>query len=76
MAELLFEEGRHDNFGTELSSFGLLDIRGSYQINNRLSVMASIDNVFDRDYTLNLIGTSERYNTQGRQSKISLRYDF
>ncbi|NND81905.1 MAG: TonB-dependent receptor [Gammaproteobacteria bacterium] len=74
--DLLIEDGRHDNFGTELSGYGLIDVRGSYVINDQLILSASIDNLTDKDYTVNLIGPSERYNTLGRQSKISLRYNF
>ena len=74
--DFLIEDGRHDNSGTELSGYGLLDLRGSYRISDKLRLSASIDNLFDRDYTLNLIGPNERYNTLGRQSKITLRYKF
>ncbi|MBT8116006.1 MAG: TonB-dependent receptor [Arenicella sp.] len=74
--DLMIEDGRHDNSGTELSGYGLVDIRGSYRINDRLNLSASIDNLFDKDYTLNLIGPNERYRTLGRQGKLTLRYKF
>jgi len=70
------ESDRFDLFGTELSSYALFDIRASYQINDSLKVYANVDNVFDKDYTLNLINATERFNTQGRQAKVTLRYNF
>ena len=70
------ESGRFDNRGTELPSYGLFDVSAKYQISDSLSVFANVDNVFDKDYTVNLIGPSERYNTEGRQAKISVRYRF
>jgi len=70
------ESERFDNRGTELPSYGLFDVSAKYQISDSLSVFANVDNVFDKDYTINLIGPSERYNTEGRQAKISVRYRF
>jgi vitamin B12 transporter len=70
------ENGRYDRSGTELASYTLFDINASYQINDSLSLFAKVDNLFDKDYTVNLISATERYNTQGRQAKISLRLNF
>lgn len=70
------ESGRFDNNGTELASYALIDLTGNYQFNDQFSIAANIDNVFDKDYTVNLIGSSERYNTIGRQAKLTLRYLF
>ncbi|NNC99482.1 MAG: TonB-dependent receptor [Gammaproteobacteria bacterium] len=70
------EDGRHDNGGTELSGYALFDLSSSYQLNDRLSVSAKIANLFDKDYTLNLLGFTERYNTLGRQGRLTVRYQF
>lgn len=74
--DLKAENQRYDNNGTELSGYGLFDISASYKINDAIKVSANVDNVFDKDYTLNLIGASERYNTEGRQAKLTVRYAF
>jgi vitamin B12 transporter len=70
------ESGRFDRSGTELASYTLLDINASYRITETLSVFAKIDNLLDKDFTVNLINSTERYNTQGRQAKVSLRLNF
>jgi len=70
------EGDRFDNNGTKLSGFGLFDVSAQYQINQHFKVLASIDNVFDKDYTINLIGPTESYRTPGRQSKLTLKYNF
>ena len=70
------ESGRHDNSGTELSGYGLFDLSAKYQFNDQLSLLANVDNVFDKDYTVNLIGANNRYNTEGRQAQLKLKYNF
>ncbi len=70
------ESNRFDLSGQEVGGYLLFDVNAKYQINERLSVLANIDNVFDQDFTLDLLGFGERYNTLGRQSKVSLRYAF
>lgn len=70
------ESGRFDRGGTELPSYGLIDLTGKYQINDQFSISANIDNLLDKDYTVNLINDSERYNTEGRQAKLTVRYTF
>lgn len=74
--DVKLEDGRFDNRGTELSSYGLFDISARYQVSPQFSVSANVDNIFDKDYTVNLIGANDRYNTEGRQAKLSLRYNF
>ncbi|MBX2849984.1 MAG: TonB-dependent receptor, partial [Acidiferrobacterales bacterium] len=70
------ENGRYDNQGTELDGYGVVDVNMQYHFNQQLSLFVSVDNMFDKDYTLNLIGPFERYNTLGRQARISMRYSF
>lgn len=73
---LYAEKGRFDLEGTELPSFGKLDIGGSYQLSNAFKVLASVNNVFDKDYTLNLVNSSNRYNTEGRTVSLTAKYSF
>jgi len=70
------ESNRFDLGGTELSGYGLFDVSAIYAFNDKLSIAANVDNVFDKDYTVNLISASERYNTEGRQAKLRVRYQF
>lgn len=70
------ESGRYDNGGTRLPGYGLLDLSANYALNDQLSVAAKITNVLDKDYTVNLLGASDRYNTEGRQAKLTIRYTF
>lgn len=70
------EDGRVDAGDTDLSGYVLFDVSGRYTINDQWSVLANIDNVFDKDYTVNLINPTERFNTQGTQAKLTVRYSF
>jgi vitamin B12 transporter len=76
LLNLKAESDRYDNRGTELDSFELFDVSAVYNVNDKLKFLANIDNVFDEDYTVNLIGSSERYNTLGRKAKLSVKYSF
>ena len=71
-----YESDRFDLSGTELDSYLLFDINANYQITDNFSIHANIDNIFDEDFTVNLISLTERFNTQGRQSKVTIRYTF
>jgi len=70
------ETGRVDAGGTDVAGYGLFDVSAAYKINDNVSVLANIDNVFDKDYTVNLVSSTQRFNTEGRQAKITLRYAF
>ncbi len=70
------ESDRFDNQGTELASYALFDANLGYQFSDALSLRATVNNLFDKDYTVNLIGPSERYLTEGRQARVKLQYDF
>lgn len=74
--DLRSESQRFDNTGVELSGYALFDVSAIYQVTESITVAANIDNVFDKDYTLNLIGLDQRYNTEGRQAKLTLKYRF
>ena len=70
------ESDRFDNRGTELASFVLFDTSAAYRVTDKLSLHAVINNVFDKDYTVNLIGPTERYRTEGRQARLRVNYKF
>ena len=70
------ESDRVDAGTTELASYVLFDVSGSYEINDNWSILANIDNVFDRDYTVNLVSPTEQFNTEGTQAKLTVKYNF
>lgn len=70
------ESDRYDLRGTEVASFALLDVNAGYQFNDRLRGQVTIDNIFDKDYTVNLISADHRYNTERRQARLQLSYQF
>jgi len=70
------ENDRVDANGTDLSSYALFDVSGSYRINEHWSISANIDNLFDRNYTVNLVNATERFNTEGTQAKLTVKYNF
>jgi len=74
--DLKNERDRFDLSGTRLPSYTLFDVSGSYRFNDYLTVYANIDNLFDEDYTVNLINPNERFNTEGIQAKVSVRVNF
>ena len=73
---LLAEDGRHDLSGTELNSFAKVDLSGSYALTHDIKIHAGINNVFDKDYTTNLINDTERFNTEGRTFRLNANYSF
>ena len=70
------ERKRFDNGGTELDSYTLFNVNAKYRLTDQLTLFAKIDNLFDEDYTVNLINADERFNTEGRQARLSLKYQF
>ena len=70
------ESDRVDAGTTELASYVLFDVSGSYEINDNWSILANIDNVFDSDYTVNLVSPTEQFNTEGTQAKLTVKYNF
>ena len=74
--DLKNESDRFDAGGTELSSYTLFDVSATYNFSDAVKLSANIDNLFDEDFTLNLIGASDRFNTEGRQAKVNLRVSF
>ena len=74
--DILAEDGRHDLSGTELSSFVKVDLSGSYNITKNFKLSAKVNNLFDKDYTVNLISPSDSFNTEDRTFSITGKYSF
>lgn len=74
--DVLAEDGRHDLSGTELNSFAKVDLSASYALADNFKLYAAINNLFDKDYTVNLISDTERFNTEDRTFKLSAKYSF
>lgn len=72
-AEYQFHGKRYDDvwgIGTvKLSSFNLVNLSASYQINNQLKLQARIDNLFDKEYA-----TISNYNSQTRALYLGITY--
>lgn len=70
------ERGRHDRGGVDLDSHSLLGASLIYDIDQRWQLKGRVDNLLDEDYVINLVNSSEVYETEGRTAKVSLRYRF
>lgn len=71
-ASLIAQSSRYDDRGNtvRVSGYGVVNVRGSYQLGHELSLQARIDNLFDHDYQL-----VDTYNTAGRSLFVTLRYE-
>ena len=74
--DLKNESDRFDRSGTRLDSYTLFDVSATYNFSDNVKLSANVDNLFDEDYTVNLISDTESFNTEGRQAKVSLRVSF
>lgn len=70
------ERKRFDLGGTELPSYALVDLSLGYQFNKAIKLTATVNNLFDKDYTTNLISSTERYLNEGSQARLKLQYRF
>lgn len=70
------ESDRFDQGGTRLPSYTLFDLSATYKISEFIRLSANVDNLFDEDYTVNLISAVDSFNTEGRQAKVNLRVSF
>ena len=70
------ESDRFDSGGTRLPSYTLFDLSGTYAFSENVTLSANVDNLFDEDFIVNLIGLSDSFNTEGRQAKVNLRVSF
>lgn len=70
------ETGRIDG-GNRIGGYGILGVSANYIFNEKLSLNVRVDNLFDRDYVLNLAsGLANPFQTEGRIGKASLNYRF
>jgi vitamin B12 transporter len=69
-ATFITQSSRYDdNANTiRIGGFGVFNMRGSYQLERRLTLEGRLDNVFDKDYQ-----TVDTYNTAGRSVFLGLR---
>lgn len=69
---LLAQAGRYDNAAntTRLGGYGVVNLRGDWNLDKRWHARASIDNLFDKEYA-----TVADYNTLGRTLFLALAYD-
>lgn len=74
--DVLAEDGRHDLSGTEVPSFVKIDLGASYAVSKNLAFSAKINNLLDKDYSVNLISPTDSYNTEGRTFSITGKYSF
>ena len=70
------EHGRHDLEGVSLPGFAIWGVSAVYDATDKLKVSGRVDNVFDKDYTLNLATSSVAYKTDGLAAKLSVQYSF
>ena len=70
------ESDRFDQGGTRLPSYTLFDVSATYSFSDFVKLSANVDNLFDEDYTVNLISATDSFNTEGRQAKVTLRVSF
>ncbi|UTW46219.1 TonB-dependent receptor [bacterium SCSIO 12696] len=70
------ERGRHERGGQRLGGFGLLGAGAVYDITDQLKLSARVENLLDKDYTVNLISATQRFETDGRRGEITIRYQF
>ena len=69
-------ESRRFDGDTQLGGYGLFDISAVYKVSDSFSISGNLDNIFDKDYTVNLVNATERFNTEGRQAKVTFKYAF
>lgn len=74
--DLKAEHGRHDRGGIKLPGFGLFGLSAVYNVTDQFKLSGRIDNLFDKDYTLNLATATTSYETEGTTAKLSLEYSF
>ncbi|MBT8122272.1 MAG: TonB-dependent receptor, partial [Gammaproteobacteria bacterium] len=69
-ATFITQSSRYDDNANTIrvGGFGVFNMRGSYQLERRLTLEGRLDNVFDKDYQ-----TVDTYNTAGRSVFLGLR---
>lgn len=75
-ADIKAERGRHDRNGERLSGFADVGFSAVYSLSENLIVSARVDNLFNKDYTLNLASATAVYETEGLAAEMSVEYKF
>ncbi len=70
------EHGRHDREGETLGGFSVWGVSLVYDVTDNFKVSGRVDNIFDKDYTLNLASSTAAYETEGTVAKVNLQYSF
>jgi len=66
------ESGRHDLRGTSIPGFSVVGAGVSYRLSPKIRAALRVENIFDDDYTQNLISATESFRTYGRTALASL----
>lgn len=71
-ATFIAQSSRYDDAGNTIrvGGFGVLNVRGTYELGRGLSLEGRIDNLLDKNYR-----TVDTYNTPGRSLFATLRYE-
>ncbi len=69
------EHGRHDG-GNTLPGYGLWGLSLDYEISDSFSVSSHINNLFDKNYVINVAEGNNPYQNEGRTIRVSLEYRF
>jgi vitamin B12 transporter len=71
-ATLIAQSSRYDDSANSVNvaGFGIVNLRGSWQLARGWLLQGRVDNLFDKDYQ-----TIATYNTPGRSLFVTLRYD-
>lgn len=68
------EHGRHDSGGLDLPGFTIWGLSTVYDIDDNLKISGRVDNLFNKDYSLNLYSSSGAYETEGTVARVSIEY--
>ncbi len=71
-ASLIAQNSRYDDAANtnEVGGYGIVNLRTSWQLSNKLLLQGRIDNALDKDYQV-----VDTYNTAGRSLFVTLRYE-
>jgi len=70
------EHGRHDRSGSDVGGFAVWGLSAVYDVAENVKVSARVDNLFDKNYTLNLATSNVSYETEGTVAKFGVEYTF
>lgn len=70
------ERGRRDEGGMRLPGFGIWGFSAVYQLSDQLKLSGRVDNLFDKNYVINLATPGVAYNTDGTAAKLKIEYSF